>query len=154
MPSSKLESLDSNYECLLTFQWAHAGAPRSFSKRSVLWAPTLVGVRACSLSLCPAVLPGNPHNSSWLTALTFQEKVGIMEVDSERMRMRLMPSPVQCLDAIKVRVVSGDARDGDPRSTPKKISPPLDPVDCTLCTSKNVVRLVGKHVLRRNSYRS
>ncbi|CAM9108105.1 unnamed protein product, partial [Hapterophycus canaliculatus] len=27
--------------------------------------------------------------------------VGIMEVDSEHMRMRLMPSPVQCLNAIK-----------------------------------------------------
>lgn len=26
-----------------------------------------------------------------------------MEVDSERMRLRLMPSPVQCLNAIKVR---------------------------------------------------
>lgn len=25
-----------------------------------------------------------------------------MEVDSEHMRMRLMPSPVQCLNAIKV----------------------------------------------------
>lgn len=29
-------------------------------------------------------------------------KVGIMEVDSEHMRKRLMPSPVQCLNAIKV----------------------------------------------------
>lgn len=35
------------------------------------------------------------------------KKVGIMEVDSERMRMRLMPSPVQCLNAIKVRIVYG-----------------------------------------------
>lgn len=33
-----------------------------------------------------------------------------MEVDSEHMRMRLMPSPVQCLNAIKVRVDSGSAR--------------------------------------------
>lgn len=30
-----------------------------------------------------------------------------MEVDSERMRMRLMPSPVQCLNAIKVGVDAG-----------------------------------------------
>lgn len=34
-----------------------------------------------------------------------------MEVDSEHMRMRLMPSPVQCLNAIKVRsrLVSPDS---------------------------------------------
>ena len=43
-----------------------------------------------------------------LPALSDQ-KVGIMEVDSEHMRMRLMPSPVQCLNAIKVRIDPGTA---------------------------------------------
>ena len=52
--------------------------------------------------------------SSFPALLTFRavgcrvvSKVGIMEVDSEHMRMRLMPSPVQCLNAIKVRVLRG-----------------------------------------------
>lgn len=54
------------------------------------------------LSLPSPFFSGYPHIPPWLPAHTFQTKVGIMEVDSEHMRMRLMPSPVQCLNAIKV----------------------------------------------------
>ena len=48
-----------------------------------------------------------------------------MEVDSEHMRMRLMPSPVQCLNAIKVG-----------RSLPKNTTLPVSPVESSPCTTK------------------
>lgn len=85
-----------------------AAARRLSCESSELWRlPRANG--AYSLSSRPLTRLPSRSAVAACPALSNQ-KVGIMEVDSEHMRMRLMPSPVQCLNAIKVRVDSGSAR--------------------------------------------